>query len=83
MADAELGASGARARVTADEANAVTLPRQWLVARNLLFCELATAYVGWGELRAFFDELLSAGRYRGLVAVEPEMGASPRAESSK
>ena len=62
-------------RGMADEANATTLERQWLVARNLLFCELATSYVGWGGLRPFFEDLLSVGRFRGLVAVEPEMAA--------
>ena len=60
-------------RKRADEANEATLPRGWLVARNLLFCELATSFLGWTGLRPFFQDLLYVGRFRGLVAVEPEM----------
>lgn len=58
----------------ADDANANGLDRQWLVARCLLFAELATSWVGWPGLRPFFDDLLCVERFRGLVAVEREMG---------
>jgi hypothetical protein len=30
--------------------------------------------VGWPGLRPFFDDLLCVERFRGLVAVEREMG---------
>ena len=59
----------------ADEANEnpLSLSRQWLVARNLLFAELATSWVGWSGLRPFFDTLLHPDRFHRLQAVEPEM----------
>ena len=70
----ELGAPfDAAAAAAADEANASTLPRPWLIARNLLFCELATAYLGWAGLRPFFDALLHPDRFAGLEPCEPEM----------
>ncbi len=68
---AALDSPAAAAR--ADEANAGSLPRMWLVIRNLLFLELATAFVGWGHLRAFFADTLHPLRFRGLPRVEPEM----------
>jgi len=70
----ELGAPlDAAAAAAADEANASTLPRPWLIARNLLFCELATTYLGWAGLRPFFDALLHPDRFAGLEPCEPEM----------
>ena len=57
----------------ADAANDSTLPRPWLVARCLLFAELATSWVGWTGLRPFFEDLLCEERYRALVAIEREM----------
>ena len=62
------------ARAAADQANAepTRLPRHWLAARNLLFLELATAWVGWAGIRPFFDSLLHPGRFDGLRPLEGE-----------
>lgn len=59
----------------ADAATASTLPRQWLVARNLLFCELALQWVGWRGLRAFFEDAFPIERYRDLQPRQPTEGA--------
>lgn len=63
----------AAAAARADAANESGLPRPWLVARNLLFCELATEWVGWAGLRPFFEALLRVERFHHLEPVEPEM----------
>ena len=64
------------AAAAADKAT-LGLPRDWLIARNLLFCELATRWVGWAGLRPFFDALLYPDRFQDLHPrepyVEPEM----------
>jgi hypothetical protein len=64
----------AHCRAIADVANedGARLPRPWLVARNLLFCELATRWVGYGGLRPFFDALLHPDRFRDLQPVGPD-----------
>ena len=55
------------AAAVADADNETSLPRMWLVARNMLFCELATSWIGWAGLRPFFDTLLYADRFRDLT----------------
>ena len=59
----------AAAVAAADAATHGRLSQHWLVARNLLLCELATSWIGWKGLRQFFDELLFPERFRGLRPV--------------
>jgi hypothetical protein len=66
----------AAAAAAADVANESALPRWQLVVRNLLFAELATSWVGWDGLRAFFADLLQVERFQGLPVLEPEMAGA-------
>ena len=69
----------AAALALADGANAdaASLPRPWLVARNLLFAEVATSWLGWAGLRPFFHRLLRPDRFRNLPRIAPEMSGTP------
>jgi hypothetical protein len=73
-ADAAAASAAADADAAAADAATAALPRAWLVLRSALLTELATAWLGWAGLPAFFDDFLHPDRFRGLVRAEPEMG---------